>query len=153
MTEITPEQMEKYKRQAMAYAKKATPPPTEPTASAPPPEAPPDVPALPQGTLRVQTFAARGAFPVRDAEVVVTENDTVLYRLKTNSSGIAEGIILPAKNTDLSQEAATAQDSGMQYTVTVHHPDYASATRMIEIYTGVESLLPIELIPKRKGGY
>ena len=153
MTEITSEQLERFKRQAMEYAKRSAPVQAEPITEAPKTEVPKTEDVPPQGSLRVQTFTAQGTFPVQGVEVVVTDGNTVLYRGSTDMSGIAEGIILPARAASLSQEETTATDSGMQYSVTVHHPDYASVTRMIEIYAGVESLLPVELIPKRKGGY
>ena len=56
-----------------------------------------------RGTLRVQVSTARGAFPVNRAVVEVAVMlggaRVLLYRKRTDSSGIADGFTLPAKGS------------------------------------------------------
>ncbi len=139
---ITPEQIAFFNRQAMECAARAsTPEQTEEV----PDENFPSV-----GTLRVQVFSAQGAFPVTDAEVTVSSGQELLDRRRTDSSGIVENISLPARAAALSQDEATAAESGMKYTVTVTHPDYDPQTREVEVYAGTETLLPVDMIPVYK---
>ena len=138
MTEITPENTNFFMRQALAFAERAQPPSVAEAFPA-------------KGTLRVQVSVADGAFPVANAVVAVLAGETVLYRVETDSSGIAEGITLPARDRALSGAENTAAQSGAAYTVTVEHDGFLPVTREIEIYADTESLLPVELIPTEWG--
>ena len=62
------------------------------------------------GTLRLQVSTALGAFPVPNATIeVLSENGgALLYRGITDQSGIADGLALPAKPREASQNAVTA---------------------------------------------
>ena len=67
-----------------------------------------------RGTLRVQVSTALGAFPVNRALVEVAVmlggGRVPLYRRRTDSSGIADGFILPAKPFYESQSPSTAAE-------------------------------------------
>ena len=79
-----------------------------------------------RGVLRVQVATGRGAFPVPRAlvEVAVMINGgrIPLYRKRTDSSGIADGFVLPAKPFYESQQPSTAAESAAHYVVSVAHP-------------------------------
>ena len=105
-----------------------------------------------RGTMRIQVTSGHGTFPVPDAIVEVSAelNGTLLplYRKKTNSSGIVDDLILPAKPRLASQREPTAADSATLYSVTVTHPGYRGLTdRHVVIYDGVETIWPAALEP------
>ncbi len=105
------------------------------------------------GTLRVQVTEATGTFPVEDSAVEVYRNfgddKRVFYKLSTDSSGIVDGMTLPAFPTEYSQSISTAPRSGTEYYVSVYHPDFIALNDLpIKIYSGIETLLPISLNPK-----
>lgn len=101
------------------------------------------------GTLRLQVSTALGAFPVPNAVIeVLSENGgTLLFRGTTDESGIADGLSLPAKPREASQNPDTAADSAVRYTVTVSHPVFIPQTHPVFIYTAVKTILPVVLIP------
>ena len=81
-----------------------------------------------QGSLRVQVSAAQGIFPIPGASVEVYRDFGTLretfYSGVTDSSGIADRILLPALPASLGLSSDTAGISGTAYTVAVSHPDY-----------------------------
>ena len=99
-----------------------------------------------QGSLRVQVSTGRGTFPVPGARVEVSRDmdsgRQIFYQAETDSSGIVQDITLPA--LELSDRAG-----GTVYQVWVEHPDYLPVMgQNIEIYPGVETLLPVALRPR-----
>ena len=105
-----------------------------------------------RGSLRVQVSAARGAFPVPGALVEVSRDfdgvRRVLYKGVTNSSGILEGMVLPALPVDYSRQESTAADSGTAYRVSVYHPAFVPLQgTQIMVYGGIETILPVALQP------
>lgn len=101
------------------------------------------------GTLRLQVSTASGAFPVPNAVIeVLSENGgTLLYRGITDQSGIADGLALPAKPRDASQNAVTAPDSAAHYIVTITHPSFVPQTHPVSLFTETKTILPVILIP------
>lgn len=101
------------------------------------------------GTLRLQVSTALGAFPVPDAiiEVLSENGGTLLYRGITDESGIADGLALPAKPREASQNAVTAPNSAQRYTVTITHPSFLSQTHPVSLFTETKTILPVVLIP------
>ena len=81
-----------------------------------------------QGSLRVQVSAAQGIFPIPGAAVEVYRDfgavRETFYSGVTDSSGIADRILLPALPASLGLSSDTAGISGTAYTVAVSHPDY-----------------------------
>lgn len=105
-----------------------------------------------RGTLRVQVSTARGTFPVPGARVEVSRVfggvRRVLYSRVTDLSGIAGGMALPAQATASSLNEQTAMDSGTVYQVSVYHAGYLPLRlRDVEIYNGIETILPVALEP------
>ena len=101
------------------------------------------------GTLRLQVSTALGAFPVPNAVIeVLTENGgALLYRGTTDQSGIADGLALPAKPREASQNAVTAPDSAARYIVNITHPAFVPQTHPVSLYTEIKTILPVVLIP------
>ena len=105
-----------------------------------------------RGVLRVQVATGRGAFPVPRAlvEVAVMINGgrIPLYRKRTDSSGIADGFVLPAKPFYESQQPSTAAESAAHYVVSVAHPAYQQITDLpVDLFTGTKTILPVVLTP------
>ena len=99
-----------------------------------------------QGRLRVQISTGRGSFPVGGARVEVTRDlnggRQVFYRADSDRSGIVTGITLPAL-------AGSDRAGGTEYQVWVEHPTYLPVTgREIQVYPGVETVLPVDLQPR-----
>ena len=105
-----------------------------------------------QGNLKVQVSTARGTFPVSNALVEVTKEfdgvERVLYKNVTDLSGIVERMPLPALPVGYSQQESTAQYSGTPYQVSVYHPAFMPLRlSTVEVYDGVETILPVSLEP------
>ena len=105
-----------------------------------------------RGTLRVQVSTAQGAFPVPEAAVTVARSfggvSQILYRGVTDSSGILDGLSLPALPDSYSQNAATAGQSGTEYQVSVYQPDFVPVNgRSVTIFSNIETILPVVLEP------
>ena len=105
-----------------------------------------------RGTLRVQVFTALGAFPVPQAlvevAVMIGGARVLLYRKRTDSSGIAEGFVLPAKPVYTSQSPGTAGSSAVNYLVSVRHPAYESVPELnARVFAGAKTILPVMLTP------
>ena len=105
-----------------------------------------------RGSLRVQVSTARGTFPVANALVEVTKTfdgvERVLYKNVTNTSGIVEGMHLPALPVGYSRQESTAGSSGTEYQVSVYHPGFAPLrSSTVEVYDGIETILPVALQP------
>ena len=101
-----------------------------------------------RGVLRVQVSTALGAFPVNRALV---GGRGPLYRRRTDSSGIADGFILPAKPFYESQSPSTAAESMANYVVSVSHPSYETVTDLpVGVFIGTKTILPVVLTPATK---
>ena len=105
-----------------------------------------------QGSLRVQVSAAQGIFPIPGAAVEVYRDfgavRETFYTGVTDSSGIVEGILLPALPAAWGCSADTAGISGTAYSVAVRHPQYGAAEpRQVLVFPRVESLLAVSLTP------
>ena len=141
---------EYYRKQAMEYAERAQPAVASDDGAS-------FLASHPgRGTLRVQLSSGNGSFPVSGASVEVFrrfgDEKRVYYKKTTDNSGIAEGMTLPASFRQESLSSETAADSGTEYGVTVFQPAFApEQTHFVNIYDGVETLLPITLVPSMTG--
>lgn len=105
-----------------------------------------------RGKLRIQVSTARGAFPVSQATIAVSRPfgnvSRILYQGTTDISGILQDLTLPALPKALSQNPATADNSGTLYRVSVYHPGYAPVElRGVTIFSNIETILPVLLEP------
>lgn len=174
MTEMSfEERIEKYRREAMEYAARASyRPQAVPTAAndaeamlpqgstvTPEENAPPDADDYAvflrehpsEGILKVQATAARSAFPVSGAtvevSVVINGEKYVLYNNVTDESGISDDMLLPARPSAFSQNSVTASDSGTQYEVSVYHPAFKALSAPVTMFDNIKTILPVVLKP------
>ena len=110
-----------------------------------------------QGSLRVQVSSGRELFPVPGAEVEVyrdfgTVRET-FHTGVTDSSGIADRILLPTLPASLGLSSDTAGISGTAYTVAVSHSDYhCPEHQQVLVFPRIESVLAVTLPPQREEG-
>ena len=105
-----------------------------------------------EGNLKVQVFSGRQAFPIVNAQVVVTkEFDDGPYTFfddLTDTSGIVEGMSL---NTPLSSEA-TENNKFLPYStysIRVTHPYFIPTVYTnVPVFDGITSIQPVNLVPK-----
>ena len=104
-----------------------------------------------RGTLKVQVTTGDGSFPVPQARVEVMrrfgDDYRLLFKNVTDISGISDNMVLPALPASYSQTAATARDSGTEYTVSIYHPSYIPFEMPVSVYDGIETILPVALEP------
>ena len=105
------------------------------------------------GRLKVQVTYAYGSLPVSNASVSVKSNrngvSTEHYNGVTDNSGIAQDILLPAPVPTHTQDYATKDDFDTTYYVSVFHPGFVPADDLpVQIYNGIETILPVDLIKR-----
>lgn len=106
-----------------------------------------------RGRLRIQISAADDAFPVSGvtAEVALEYNGQrfLLYKDVTDSSGIIENIVLPARAASESQNPETADGCETDYLISVYRPGFEELTDLpVTVHDKTETILPIELCPQ-----
>ncbi len=141
--------MEQYNQELMRMQQRAEAPspPVPPAQPAPSPASPTTFTA----PLTVRVTSASEALPIPDALVIVTREEngeTVVEASRiTNSSGLAEPIILPAVNPALTLQPGNTIPR-IVYEVTVAAPDhYRARLSDIPLYGGIPTELPVSLIP------
>ncbi len=104
-------------------------------------------------TLVVQVFTARQAIPVPDANVTVycgddiTQNVLIAFRT-TNVDGKTDPLLLAAPSRAYSESPNPPETPYAVYRVRIDHPEYISVTlEDVQMFGGVESILPVELTP------
>ena len=103
-------------------------------------------------TLVVQVFTARQAVPVPEADVSVYCGDgsgNVLIAFRTtDADGKTEPLLLSAPNRAFSETPEPPERPYAVYRVRIDHPEYVSETlEEVQLFGGVESILPVELTP------
>lgn len=103
------------------------------------------------GFLKVQVYSAQGAFPLKDARVVISKEldnqQKIFYEMVTDESGITQPVSLPAPDASHSFVV-----DGMRpyenYNIEVSKQGFQSTLREgLPIFPGVVSLQPIQLRP------
>lgn len=113
-----------------------------------------------RGTLKVQISVARGAFPLKNVLVDVSQiyNGVrySLYNDVTDMSGIVDNMVLPARSFESTLNFDDSRIPEAQYLVTVYHPDFKELTDCaVIIHDKTETILPVSLTPltgERKDG-
>lgn len=105
-----------------------------------------------RGLLKVQISAANEAFPIEGVEVSVSmELNGVRYMLyddSTNSSGIVDNMVLPARMVDLLLEPERSDAEEAHYMVSLYHPSFkAIIDKIVTMYDRLETILPITMAP------
>lgn len=108
------------------------------------------------GFLRVQAFAGPQAVPVEGASVIVTHDFTDGVRRfasgRTDESGILDGIVLPAPDTEAAQAPGGVMPYAL-YDIRVSHPDYRTEIyRQVPVFPGVKSIQPVRFLSDHTGG-
>ncbi len=104
------------------------------------------------GTLKVQTFSGREAFPIVSARVQVTKDfDNGVHTFTdelTDTSGIVDGISLIAPRKNLAQEDNSILPFST-YTIKVTHPNFITTLYTnVPVFDEVTSIQPVNLVPK-----
>ena len=103
------------------------------------------------GFLKVQVYSAQGAFPLKDARVVISKEldsqQKIFYEMVTDESGITQPVSLPAPDASHSFVV-----DGMRpyenYNIEVSKDGFQTSLREgLPIFPGVVSLQPIQLRP------
>ncbi len=103
------------------------------------------------GFLKVQVYSAQGAFPLKDARVIISKEfnnqQKIFYEMVTDESGITEPVSLPAPDASHSFVV-----DGMRpyenYNIEVSKEGFQTSLREgLPIFPGVVSLQPIQLRP------
>lgn len=167
--DYTPEEKEMYRRQAIEFAARATPSENQNTTTygnnvlnestqysnnnTDYDEFLREHPG--RGSLRVQVSFAEGNFPLDRTMVEVAKNYNgkryIVYKNLTDSSGILDNLVLPARPMILSQREATASESGTDYLVSVSHPNFSGKSDIvITVFDKIKTVLPITLLPEMR---
>ncbi len=104
------------------------------------------------GKLRVQAYASQQVFPIQNARVTVEKefrNGKFLFNESyTDIDGVAQNIVLPAKDRRLSLTAG-GEIPYTTYTVTVTHPQFETLVfDRVPIFDSIESMQPAAMVPK-----
>ena len=100
------------------------------------------------GKLKVQASRARGALPTENVRISVIGNFSdarvLFFDGFTDADGLIAGIILPAPPIAASLQPDTAR-RGAVYQLFASHPDFEPEIYEIEIFDGVNAILPVSL--------
>lgn len=109
-----------------------------------------------QGTLFIKLLSAEGAFPVPGSIVISqTENGERVFELKieTDSDGLAPVVTLDAPDRSISLDPESTEIPYAAYDVEATAAEYAPVLiEGVQVYSGVESYLPISMIPVFSAG-
>ena len=105
-----------------------------------------------KGTLRVRTYTASGALPVKGATVRVTgameSNRAVAFSSITDVDGQSEIFTLPAPNIDLSQAPNPTDLPYSLYDLEISARGYyTKRIRGLTVFPGINSVQLVNMIP------
>lgn len=106
-----------------------------------------------EGKLKISLSAASGALPIADAAVQIRKIDgdetrTLLYLLKTDSSGETQTVDLAAPSAALSASPAQIEKSYAAYEVEIFKEGYyPMIAQNVAVFPGVTSLQSFALQP------
>ena len=108
------------------------------------------------GFLRVQVSAADQAFPIQNADVIVSKrfgnDDSVFFEEHTDASGIINRVTLPAPDRILSGAPSSVLQPYSTYDISVTHPGFVSVLlKNAVIFDGIETIQQVVLIPSVPG--
>lgn len=103
------------------------------------------------GFLKVQVYSAQGAFPLKDARVIISKKldnqQKVFYEMVTDESGITQPVSLPAPDASHSFVVDGIRPYE-NYNIEVSKQGFKTTLREgLPIFPGVVSLQPIQLRP------
>ena len=107
-----------------------------------------------KGYIRIETQTAGGGLPVADAFAVISRNRNskkeIIAILTTNASGRSDTVALPAPDAKYSEQPGTIKPYS-EYDIEVFAEGYFTVkNENVPVFSGVTSLLPLNLIPLPK---
>lgn len=104
------------------------------------------------GMLRIQAVAGNRSMPIENVRVAVSKEFTDgvhdFYVVYTNRSGIADNMILPAPDRQLSQQPGDCCPYA-DYQVTTSKDGFQTMVYMdVPVYDGIKSIQPARMIPE-----
>lgn len=104
------------------------------------------------GSLRIRTYTAGGALPVKGATVRITgageDNRLISYSLITDRDGQTEVVTLPAPAVDYSLSPNPAELPYSVYDVVITAPGYLTKRiNGLTVFSGINSVQLINMIP------
>ena len=100
------------------------------------------------GKLKVQASRAQGALPTENVRISVIGNFSdarvLFFDGVTDADGLITGIILPAPPIAASLQPGTAR-RGALYQVFATHPNFEPEVYEVEMFEGVNAILPVSL--------
>ena len=100
------------------------------------------------GKLKVQASRARNALPTENVRISIIGNFSdarvLFFDGLTDADGLIAGIILPAPPRSSSLQPSTS-GRGAVYRLFASHPDFEPEIYEIEIFDGVNAILPVSL--------
>ena len=100
------------------------------------------------GTLKVQASRAQNALPTEGVRISIinrfSDARVLFFDGLTDADGIISGIVLPAPPAAASLDSDTAQ-RGAIYQVFANHPAFEPQIYEIEVFDGINAILPISL--------
>lgn len=105
------------------------------------------------GTLRVRTYTAGGALPVKGSVVRIfgadENNKDVVYSLVTDRDGSTQKVILPSPGMDLSMSPSSVLSPYSLYDIEVSAPGYFTKKIYgISVFSNTDSVQEIPMIPE-----
>ena len=110
------------------------------------------------GSLRIRTYTAGGALPVKGATVRITgaeeDNRLITYSLLTDRDGQTDVITLPAPSVDYSLSPDPAELPYSVYDLVITAPGYLTKRiNGLTVFSGVNSVQLINMIPGNGNNY
>ena len=110
------------------------------------------------GSLRIRTYTAGGALPVKGATVRITgageDNRLISYSLLTDRDGQTDLVTLPAPSVDYSLSPDPAELPYSVYDVVITAPGYLTKRiNGLSVFSGVNSVQLINMIPGNGNDY
>lgn len=104
------------------------------------------------GTLIVRVFAAEEAIPIADSIVRIVGaeelNRDIQYSVVTDEDGVTPVVTLPTPAKSYSLSPGSPEPVYSVYDVTVMKENYyTKVVRNVAVFSGVESVLPVNMIP------
>ena len=110
------------------------------------------------GTLAARTFVSRAQLPIADAIVIVAAHEPdgrhkLVSIMRTNESGVAGPISLPAPDIAGSITPGQNGSAFSSYSLIAEHPNYQLALfENLQIFPNVETVQDIAMIPLSANG-
>ena len=104
------------------------------------------------GTLKVRIYAASEAIPIKDGVVRISgadeNNRFIQYSILTDRDGVTDTVNLPSPNRSYSLSPGMPEIPYAIYDIEVSAPGYYTKTiRNVAIFSGINSMQPINMIP------